>query len=73
MAGLAGLGVTGAAGEAKADLTYSRGFSTTEKPTSKEDITTYNNFYEFGVDKSDPAENSGKFKPRPWTVRIDGA
>ena len=74
MAGLAGLGVAGAsASQAQAGLSYSRGFSTTEKPTSKEDITTYNNFYEFGVDKGDPAENSGKFKPRPWTVRIDGA
>ncbi|MCX6142615.1 MAG: protein-methionine-sulfoxide reductase catalytic subunit MsrP [Ignavibacteriales bacterium] len=36
------------------------------------DITTYNNFYEFGVDKSDPSENSGSFRPRPWTVRIEG-
>jgi sulfoxide reductase catalytic subunit YedY len=74
MAGLAGVGVAGvAAGEARAGLAFTKGFSTTEKPTSKEDITTYNNFYEFGVDKGDPAENSGKFKPRPWTVRIDGA
>jgi sulfoxide reductase catalytic subunit YedY len=74
MAGLAGVGLAGAAaGEAKAGLTYSKGFSTPEKATSKEDITTYNNFYEFGVDKADPAANAGKFKPRPWTVRIDGA
>lgn len=74
MAGLAGVGLAGAAaGEAKAGLAYAKGFSTTETPTSKEDITSYNNFYEFGVDKSDPAEKSGKFKPRPWTVRIDGA
>ena len=74
MAGLAGVGLAGAAaGEARADLTFTRGFSTTEKPTSKEDITTYNNFYEFGVDKGDPADNAGRFKPRPWTVRIDGA
>ena len=34
------------------------------------DITTYNNFYEFGVDKSDPSENSASFRPKPWTVRI---
>ncbi|PIB96149.1 protein-methionine-sulfoxide reductase catalytic subunit MsrP [Caulobacter sp. X] len=74
MAGLAGVGLAGAAaGEAQAALTFTKGFSTPEKPTSKEDITTYNNFYEFGVDKSDPAENAGRFKPRPWTVRIDGA
>jgi sulfoxide reductase catalytic subunit YedY len=37
-----------------------------------EEITTYNNFYEFGTAKSDPAENSGDFRPRPWTVAIEG-
>ena len=73
MAGLAGLGLAGAASEARAGLAYTKGFLTTEKPTSKDDITTYNNFYEFGVDKSDPSQKSGRFKPRPWTVRIDGA
>ena len=36
------------------------------------DITTYNNFYEFGVDKGDPSENAGSFRPKPWTVRIEG-
>ena len=46
--------------------------STDEPPNSFEDITTYNNFYEFGTDKSDPYENSGKFKPKPWEVKIDG-
>lgn len=35
-------------------------------------VTTYNNFYEFGTAKEDPAENSGKFKSRPWTVNIEG-
>jgi methionine sulfoxide reductase catalytic subunit len=46
--------------------------STDEKQNSFQDITTYNNFYEFGIDKGDPARNSGRFKPRPWTVKIDG-
>ena len=46
--------------------------STDDPPNSFEDITTYNNFYEFGTDKSDPFENSGKFKPKPWEVKIDG-
>ena len=46
--------------------------STNEAPNSFEDITTYNNFYEFGTDKRDPNENSGKFKPKPWEVTIDG-
>lgn len=48
-------------------------FSVMDKPTAKKDATTYNNFYEFGLDKSDPAENSGKFKTRPWTVAVEGA
>src|SRR3989338_5875215 len=45
---------------------------TDEKPSTFKEITTYNNFYEFGTDKSDPEENAGSFKPRPWTVKIDG-
>lgn len=73
MAGLAGLGLAGVAGQARAGLAYSKGFSTTETPTPRKDVTSYNNFYEFGVGKGDPAQNSGRFKPRPWTVRIDGA
>jgi len=45
-----------------------------EKPdvNSFADITSYNNFYEFGLDKSDPSKLSGKFKAKPWTVTIDG-
>jgi len=47
--------------------------STTGEPlTSYEDITHYNNFYEFGVDKSDPAKNAGGLPTRPWTIRVDG-
>jgi len=46
--------------------------STTEKPTPFEDVTTYNNFYEFGTDKSDPSENSGGFKPHPWNIAVEG-
>jgi sulfoxide reductase catalytic subunit YedY len=42
------------------------------EPNPLEDIMTYNNFYEFGLDKSDPARYSGDFKPRPWSVTIDG-
>ncbi len=44
-----------------------------EKLTKYEDVTTYNNYYEFGTDKSDPAKNSSLFKPRPWTISIEGA
>ena len=47
-------------------------YDTDETLTAWKDITTYNNFYEFGYDKSDPAENSGGFKPRPWKVAVEG-
>jgi sulfoxide reductase catalytic subunit YedY len=40
--------------------------------TPFEDVTEYNNFYEFGTGKADPARNVGDFPSRPWTVRIDG-
>jgi methionine sulfoxide reductase catalytic subunit len=43
-----------------------------EKWTPVEDVTTYNNFYEFGTDKSDPSRNVRSFRYRPWTVKIDG-
>ncbi len=47
-------------------------YSTDEPLTPYRDVTTYNNFYEFGTDKSDPAENAHTLKPRPWTVSIEG-
>jgi len=47
-------------------------FSTTENVTSYQDVTTYNNYYEFGTDKSDPARNAQDFKTRPWTVSVEG-
>jgi sulfoxide reductase catalytic subunit YedY len=47
-------------------------FKLDEKLTPKEAVTTYNNFYEFGVNKEDPSQNSGSFKPTPWTVKVEG-
>ena len=47
-------------------------FGKGETPNSYEDITSYNNFYEFGTGKADPAANSGDFDPAPWTVQISG-
>ncbi|HSY01661.1 MAG TPA: protein-methionine-sulfoxide reductase catalytic subunit MsrP [Acidobacteriaceae bacterium] len=41
-------------------------------PTSFEDITHYNNFYEFGPDKGDPAKNSGSLHTRPWSIKVEG-
>ncbi len=47
-------------------------FSIAEEQTPYESVTRYNNFYEFGTDKEDPARYAGSLKTRPWTVRIDG-
>jgi sulfoxide reductase catalytic subunit YedY len=47
-------------------------YSTAETQTPVKDATTYNNYYEFGTDKSDPAENAHTLKTRPWTVQIEG-
>ena len=62
-----------AAGEA-ARLKHSKNarLSVADPPNSREDITTYNNFYEFGTDKADPARLAGRFRPQPWSVRIGG-
>jgi methionine sulfoxide reductase catalytic subunit len=43
-----------------------------EKATPYKDITTYNNFYEFGTDKSDPSHNAGTLRPHPWRVSVEG-
>jgi sulfoxide reductase catalytic subunit YedY len=49
------------------------GASTDEKLTSYEDVSTYNNFYEFGTDKANPAQSAPKrLKTRPWTVSVEG-
>jgi sulfoxide reductase catalytic subunit YedY len=46
--------------------------STDEKVNTYKDITTYNNFYEFGLDKADPAKYAGTLKTKPWSVVVDG-
>ena len=47
-------------------------FSTSESKNTFEEITTYNNFYEFGTGKSDPFLNAKEFKPRPWKIEVSG-
>ena len=47
-------------------------FSVMDKQTSLSDVTSYNNYYEFGVDKGDPAKNAGKLQTQPWTVSVEG-
>jgi sulfoxide reductase catalytic subunit YedY len=75
-AGAAGLVSPGDAraqgkGEKLANVTKS-GWGDGETLTPYEAVTTYNNFYEFGVDKDDPSRNAGTLKTRPWTVSIEG-
>jgi sulfoxide reductase catalytic subunit YedY len=62
-----------AAGGAYPELeTVASRYSTDEKPNSWEDVTTYNNFYEFGTGKEDPYRNAQDFVARPWSVKISG-
>lgn len=48
------------------------GAQTMDKPSAYKDATTYNNFYEFGTDKSDPARHAHTLKTQPWTVEVEG-
>ena len=57
---------------ALAPLKAQRTISTTEALTPLAAVTGYNNFYEFGTDKTDPAAYAGSLKPSPWTLRIGG-
>ncbi|TMV04767.1 protein-methionine-sulfoxide reductase catalytic subunit MsrP [Ruegeria sediminis] len=63
IAGATGLGLATLAPPARAE---------TLEPNSWEEITSYNNFYEFGTDKSDPAKYAGAMTTEPWSVQIDG-
>jgi len=70
---LAGCAANPQAAQAMLDYTRNEQFSlTSEPPSTFEQITQYNNFYEFGTDKSDPYRNAGRLTVTPWTVRIDG-
>ena len=68
MTGAAALGLASLA----APLRAGSGFSTDEAPNTFEEISGYNNYYEFGTDKADPAANAGGFKASPWSVTVDG-
>ena len=76
MAGAAGLALAAVAptGVGAAPLTAAKSpLSTTDEPaTPVKDITSYNNFYEFGTGKDDPAKNAHTLTTKPWTVKIDG-
>lgn len=55
-----------------ADIRKPSPFSTDETLTSYDDVTTYNNFYEFGTGKDDPHRNAQDFEPQPWSITVDG-
>jgi methionine sulfoxide reductase catalytic subunit len=79
-------GIAGTFGATRAFAEYSPGdpkaqklaaktdakFVALDKITPYKDVTTYNNFYEFGTDKSDPAQNAHTLRPRPWRVSVEG-
>ncbi|MEO1203692.1 MAG: protein-methionine-sulfoxide reductase catalytic subunit MsrP [Pseudomonadota bacterium] len=60
--------------ERKADIPgiVKSDYSTDETPNSYDDVTTYNNYYEFGTGKADPARNATGFQTRPWTITVEG-
>jgi sulfoxide reductase catalytic subunit YedY len=62
----------GALADTKLETVKSPLTTTGEDLTSFNDITHYNNFYEFGVNKDDPAKNAGVLPTRPWTVKVTG-
>jgi methionine sulfoxide reductase catalytic subunit len=77
MAGTAGLALAPLAAHAQEQQrekleTVASPLSTDEAPNSLEDVTSYNNFYEFGTGKGDPADNAGSLTTRPWTIKVDG-
>jgi sulfoxide reductase catalytic subunit YedY len=71
-AALAGLGTAAMATGALAMSDAAEAAQTKDEPTSYDRITHYNNFYELGTDKTDPADNAASLKTSPWTVKIDG-
>ena len=78
MAGAAALALMPSSGGAATpkgqplNATRNAAFSLTEPATKIDHATTYNNFYEFGVNKDDPARLAHTLRPRPWTVQVDG-
>lgn len=59
-------------GAQKLAATVNPAYALHEKKTAYKDVTSYNNFYEFGTDKEEPAVNAHTLKTRPWTVTIEG-
>jgi methionine sulfoxide reductase catalytic subunit len=69
---VAGVAAAGVVGSGKIASAFAAAPAQEEKPNTWEEITTYNNYYEFGTGKDEPAQNAGTFKTKPWTVKVDG-
>ncbi len=67
-----GLGAAATPALPPLSATRNAAFSLNESPTKVESATTYNNFYEFGVNKDDPSRLGHTLRPRPWTIQVDG-
>lgn len=72
MAGVGAAGLIAASPAVAKIATVPSKYSSSETPNSFKDITKYNNFYEFGTGKTDPAKHAGKLTVDPWSVKIDG-
>lgn len=72
MAGAAAVGLGAIASPAVAKIPVNKTYSTNETPNSFEEITSYNNFYEFGTGKEDPKRYASALTTDPWSVQIDG-
>ncbi|WP_417451483.1 protein-methionine-sulfoxide reductase catalytic subunit MsrP [Kordiimonas sp.] len=85
IAGTASLAVTASVGMGAGNAAFAKndrilaplpfrdsGYGTAEPRTPEEAVTSYNNFYEFGTGKSDPAENAWRLQPKPWSVKVEG-
>jgi sulfoxide reductase catalytic subunit YedY len=75
LGGAVGLGLSAglASGAGAVPLSAAKGrYSTDEKISNRDDATSYNNYYEFGVDKAAPAKYAHTLKTSPWTIKVDG-
>src|SRR5205085_9741981 len=64
--------VTASAAADQLAFTASSMFDTDEPLTAEHSVTTYNNYYEFGLDKEDPARHAHTLETRPWTISVEG-
>ena len=72
MGAMAAMGLAGLAEAEQKITTVPTSYKVSDATTPEAKAKSYNNFYEFGTDKDDPAKNAGKMKTRPWNVKVEG-